>query len=324
MREAIMLAPVLAAVLCAAPPGRAADYPTKPITLTVGFAQGGPSDVMARVLVKGMEPILKQRMLIHNRPGASGNIAGAMIARAAPDGHAILLATGSILAINPSLSKKTGFDPENDFEPISLISRQTHVLYVHPAIPARSLEEFIAYGRVNPGKLSFGSGGSGTPAHLAGELLKTEAGFQMTHVPFRGAGAALHNVLGGHVPAAFGPPSPLIPHIRVGAIRALATTSLKRTSALREVPTIAERGFPHFEADTWHALVAPAGTPKEAIATLHHALTVTLQDPQVRALFATQGVDIVGNTPNEFRAFLKSEITKWAKIVKVAGLAAVD
>jgi tripartite-type tricarboxylate transporter receptor subunit TctC len=324
MRKSITLAASLMALLCASPLAQVAEYPAKPITLIIGFAPGGPSDVMARILTKKMEPMLKQPFVIENRPGAGGNIAAALVARAAPDGYTILLATGSMLAINAHLYKRTGFDAEKDFAPISVVGRQTNVLYVHPSVPAKSLEDFIAYAKANPGKVSFGSGGIGTPAHLAGEMLKVEAHIQMTHVPFRGTGPTLQNVIGGHVPAAFNPPSPLIPHIQSGAIRAIAIASLQRTPALPDVPTIAERGFPGFAADTWHALVAPAGTPKDAVAALHAALIATLQDAEVRKLFADQGVEIIGNTPDEFRAYLKAEIPKWAKIVKAAGVAQVD
>jgi tripartite-type tricarboxylate transporter receptor subunit TctC len=324
MKKAIALAAGLAALTCAGPIALAASYPTKPITLIIGFAPGGPSDVMARILTKKMEPILKQPFVIENRTGAAGSLAGAAVARATPDGYTVLLATGTILAINMHLYKKIGYDPEKDFEPISVIGRQSNVLYVHPSVPAKSLAEFIAYAKANPGKLSFGSGGIGTPAHLAGELLKAEANIQMTHVPFRGTGPTLQNVIGGHVPAAFNPPSPLIPHIQSGAIRAIAISSLKRTPALPDVPTIAELGFPGFEADTWHALVAPAGTPKEIIAALHGAVIASLQDPEVRKIFADQGVEILGNTPDEFRSYLKAEIPKWAKIVKAAGVTAKE
>jgi tripartite-type tricarboxylate transporter receptor subunit TctC len=202
-----------AALVCAPAPARAADYPSKPITLMIGFAPGGPSDVMARILTKRMEEILKQPLVIENRAGAGGSIAGAAVARAAPDGYTVLLATGSLLAINVSLYKNVGYDPEKDFEPIGLIGTQTNVLYLNPSVPATSLGELIAYAKANPGKLSFGSGGNGTPAHLAGELLKLEAKIDITHVPFRGTGPALQAVIGGHVPMAFNPPSPLVPHI---------------------------------------------------------------------------------------------------------------
>jgi tripartite-type tricarboxylate transporter receptor subunit TctC len=233
-----------AALVCAAPLARASDYPSKPITLMIGFAPGGPSDVMARILTKKMEEILKQPLVIENRAGAGGSIAGTAVARAAPDGYTVLLATGSLLAINVSLYKNIGYDPEKDFEPISLIGTQTNVLYANPSLPAMSLAELIAYAKANPGKLNFGSGGNGTPAHLAGELLKLQAKIDITHVPFRGTGPALQAVIGGHVPMAFNPPSPLIPHIQSGTIRALAITTLKRTAALPDIPTVAEWAFP--------------------------------------------------------------------------------
>jgi tripartite-type tricarboxylate transporter receptor subunit TctC len=300
-------------------PARAADYPNRPITLMIGFAPGGPSDVMARILTKKLEELLKQPFVIENRAGAGGSIAGTAVARSAPDGYTVLLATGSLLAINVSLYKNLGYDPEKDFEPISVIGTQTNVLYVHPSLPAKSLGEFIAHAKANPGKLSFGSGGNGTPAHLAGEMLKIEAKIDMTHVPFRGTGPALQSVIGGHVPIAFNPPSPLLPHIQAGSIRPIAVTTLKRTVALPEVPTIAETGFPGFEATTWHALVAPAGTPKDVIATLHRATVATLNDPDVRKSLTELGVDVVGNTPAEFRAYLKAEIPKWAEVVKASG-----
>ena len=318
MKAAIVLA-ACAALVGAAVPAPAADYPNKPITLIIGFAPGGPSDVMARILTRKMEEILKQPFVIENRAGAGGSIAGASVARATPDGYTVLLATGSLLAINVSLYKNVGYDPEKDFEPISVIGTQTNVLYLHPSVPAKSLGELIAHAKANPGKLSFGSGGNGTPAHLAGELLKIEAKIDVTHVPFRGTGPALQAVIGGHVPMAFNPPSPLIPHIQSGAIRPVAITTLKRTAVLPEVPTIAESGFPGFEATTWHALVAPAGTPKEIIAALHAATVATVNDPAVRKALTDLGVDIVGGTPDELRAYLKSEIPKWAEVVRTSG-----
>jgi tripartite-type tricarboxylate transporter receptor subunit TctC len=302
-----------------APAALAADYPTKPITLIIGFAPGGPSDVMARLLTTKMEEILKQPFVIENRAGAGGSIAGTAVARAAADGYTVLLGTGSLLAINVSLYKNLGYDPARDFEPISLIGTQTNVLYVHPTFPPQTLAEFITYAKLNPGKLSFGSGGNGTPAHLAGELLKIEAKIDMTHVPFRGTGPALQSVIGGHVPMAFNPPPPLLPHIQSGAIRPIAVTTLRRTAALPDVPTIAESGFPGFDATTWHALVAPAGTPKDVIAALHRALTATVNDPAVRKALTDLGVDVVGGTPDELRAYIKAEIPKWAAVVKASG-----
>ena len=321
MLRTIAFAAVVAA-LSGATPSHAADYPNKPVTLIIGFAPGGPSDVMARILTKKMEEILKQTIVIENRPGAGGGIAGAAVARATPDGYTVLLATGSLLAINVSLYKNLGYDPEKDFEPITLIGLQTNVLYTHPSVPAKTFREFLDHAKANPGKLSFGSGGIGTPAHLAGELLKIEAKLDMTHVPFRGTGPALQSVIGGHVPMAFNPPSPLLPHIQSGAIKALAVTTLQRTPALPDTPTIAESGFPGFDATTWHALVAPAGTPKDVLAALHKAIDGTLKDPASRKQLTELGVDVVASSPEELRAYIKSEIPKWAKVVKASGATA--
>jgi tripartite-type tricarboxylate transporter receptor subunit TctC len=318
MKAVIVLA-ASAALVCTAPVAGAADYPTRPITLVIGFAPGGPSDVMARIITRKMEEILKQPMVIENRAGAGGSVAGTAVARATPDGYTLLLATGSLLAINVSLYKNLGYDPEKDFEPITMVGTQTNVLYAHPTLPAQTLGELITYAKANPGKLSFGSGGNGTPAHLAGELLKIEAKIDMTHVPFRGTGPALQAVIGGHLPMAFNPPPPLIPHIQSGAIRAIAVTTLKRTAVLPQVPTIAESGFPGFDATTWHGIVAPAGTPKDVITTLHRAAAATLNDPDVRKALTDLGVDVVADTPEEFRAYIKSEIPKWAAIVKASG-----
>ena len=319
MTRAIACAAGLALACAMATPVAAADYPTKPITLIIGFAPGGPSDVMARILTKKMEEVLKQPLVIENRPGAGGSLAGTAVARSAPDGYTVLLATGSLLAINVSLYKNLGYDPEKDFEPISLIGMQTNVLYTHPSVPAKTLSELIAHAKANPGKLSFGSGGIGTPAHLAGELLKIEAKIDITHVPFRGTGPTLQNVIGGHVPMAFNPPSPLLPHLQSGAIRAIAITTLARTGALPDVPTVAESGFPGFEATTWHGLVAPAGTPKDVVAALHRAVHATLNDPAARKQLTELGIDLAPNSPDEFRAYIKSEIPKWAKIVQASG-----
>ena len=319
MIKPAVFAAAIAAMACAAPGIHAAEFPTRPITLIIGFAPGGPSDVMARILSRRMEDILKQPLVIENRTGAGGGIAATAVARAAPDGHTLLLATGSSLAINLSLYKNLGYDPEKDFEPISLVGVQTNVLYAHPSLPANTLTEFVAYARANPGKMSFGSGGIGTPAHLAGELLKMRAGIDYTHVPFRGTGPTLQSVIGGHVPTAFNPPAPLLPLLQSGAIKAIAITTLARTPALPDTPTIAESGYPGFDAATWHAVVAPAALPKVVAAKLHQAFHETLSDPAIRKAFADQGVDVVNGTPEDLRAYIKSEIPKWAEVVKASG-----
>jgi tripartite-type tricarboxylate transporter receptor subunit TctC len=313
-----------AALVLAMPAAPAAEFPVKPVTLVIGFAPGGPSDVMARNLTKRMEELLKQPVVVENRAGAGGGIAANAVARATPDGYTILLATGSSLAINVSLYKSLGYDPEKDFEPISLIGTQTNLLYVHPSLPARTLAEFVAHLKANPDKYSFGSGGVGTPAHLAGELLKVDAKIDMTHAPFRGTGQALQSVIGGHVPIAFNPPSPLLPHLQSGALRGIAVTTLQRTPALPDTPTIAESGYPGFDAATWHAVVAPANLPKAVAATLVQAIRATLDDAQTKKALTDLGVDVVNGAPDELRAYIKSEIPKWAKVITASGVKAGD
>jgi tripartite-type tricarboxylate transporter receptor subunit TctC len=319
MNRAFALAAGLAALIGTMPAATAAEFPVKPITLIIGFAPGGPSDVMARIFTKKMEEILKQPVVVENRVGAGGGIAATAVARAAPDGYTILLATGSSLAINVSLYKNLGYDPEKDFEPICLIGTQTNLLYVHPSIPAKTLAEFVAHIKANPDKYTFGSGGVGTPAHLAGELLKVEAKVEMTHAPFRGTGQALQSVIGGHVPIAFNPPSPLLPHLQSGSLRGIAVTTLQRTPALPDTPTIAESGYPGFDAATWHALVGPANLPKDVAAALAHAIRGALDDAATKKALTDLGIDLINSTPEALRAYIKSEIPKWAKVVKASG-----
>ena len=297
----------------------AQSYPTRPVTLVLGFAPGGPSDVMARIFGKKLEQVLGQPVVIENRSGAGGNIAAELVARAAPDGHTLLLANSGILAANASLYKKINFDPVKDFAPITLVGAQANVLVVHPSVPARTLAELIAYAKANPGKMNFASGGHGSSPHLAGELLKTKADINIVHVSYRGTGPALQDLVAGHVQMSFSSVSPVIGHIQNGALRALAVSTLKRTALLPDVPTIAELGFPGFEATAWHGLVAPAATPKDVIATLHRGMMATLNDPDTRKALTKLGIDVVGSTPEELAAYIKSEIPKWAEIIKASG-----
>jgi tripartite-type tricarboxylate transporter receptor subunit TctC len=309
----------VATLICATQAVPAADYPTRPIMLVLGFAPGGPSDVMSRIFARKLEQVIGQAVVIENRAGAGGNVAAESVARAAPDGYTILLANSGILAANASLYKRTGFDAEKDFAPITFVGAQANVLVVHPSLPAHNLAEFVAYAKANPGKVSFASGGHGSSPHLAGELLKAEAKIDIVHVPYRGTGPALTDVLAGHVLMCFSSVSPVVAHIRSGTLRALGVSTLKRTALLPDIPTISELAYPGFEATAWHGLVAPAGTPKDVIATLHRGMMSTLNDPDVRKSFTELGVDVGGTTPEEFAAYIKAEIPKWAAIIKASG-----
>src|SRR6266566_2535648 len=309
----------LVLLLAAIAAGSAADYPTRPVTLVVGFTPGGASDVLARILSRKLEQILGQPFVIDNRPGAGGNVAGEAVAHAAPDGYTLFNGNNAILATNAALYKKINFNPETDFAPIGLIGSQANILVVNPALPAKSMGELIALAKANPGKLNFASSGHGLAAHLAGELFKAEAKIDIVHVPYKGAAPALQDVIAGHVQMMFATASSVVPHIRDGKVRALAVTTLKRTTVLPQLATVDELGLKGFDATTWHGLVAPAKTPKEIVAALHRATAQALNDPGVKKQLADLGVDIIGGTPEEFAAYIKSEIRKWTAIIKASG-----
>ena len=318
-----LIAALIAATVAGAAPAAAADYPSRPISLVVAFPPGGPSDVLARIVGKKMGDILNQTFVIENRPGAGGNIAGEAVARASHDGYTLLMGNNSILATNASLYKHLGYNPEKDFAPITLIGTQANILVVNPDVPAHSLKELIALAKAQPGKLNFASSGYGAAAHLSGELFKTDAKIDIVHVPYKGAAPALQDVIAGHDQLMFATAASVVGHIRSGKVRALAVTTIKRTKILPDIPTMDEAGLKGFEASTWHGLVAPAGTPPEVIAKLHDAAIKALNDPGVQASLEKLGVDIIGDTPKEFQAYINVEIPKWAAIVKASG-ATVD
>jgi tripartite-type tricarboxylate transporter receptor subunit TctC len=298
---------------------RAAEYPTRPVTLIVAFTPGGPSDVLARIVGKKLEQLLGQPFVIENRPGAGGNIAAEIAAHAAADGHTLLMGNNSILATNASLYRKIGYDAGKDFAPISLIGSQANILVVNPGVPVRSMAELIALARTQPGKLNFASSGYGAAAHLAGELFKAQAHVDIQHVAYKGAAPALQDVIAGHVQMMFATAASVVGHVRDGLVRPLAVTTLKRTAVLPDVPTIDELGLAGFDATTWHGLVAPAATPPQIIEALHRATVTALADADVRKALGDLGVDMVGSSPAEFTAYIKSEIPKWSAVVKAAG-----
>jgi len=297
----------------------AVDYPTRPITLVVAFTPGGPSDVLARILGKKLEKSLGQPFVIDNRPGGGGNIAAEAVARAAPDGYTLLMGNNSILATNASLFKSLNYDAEKDFIPISLIGSQPNILVVNPSVPARSMAELIALAKTNPGKLNCANSGYGAAAHLAAELFKAEAHVDIVSVSYKGAAPALQDLIAGHVQMMFATSGSVVGHLKSGTLRPLAVTTLKRTPLLPDVPTVDELGIKGFDATTWHGLVAPAGTPPDIVAALYRATVEALADPATHAALADLGVDIVGNSPPEFAAYIRSEIPKWAAVVKASG-----
>jgi tripartite-type tricarboxylate transporter receptor subunit TctC len=308
-----------AALLCTITIPRAADFPNRPITLVVAFTPGGASDVLARILAQKAESILRQPIVIENRPGAGGNVAAESVARAAADGYTLLLGNNAILSTNAALYRSIRFDPEVDFAPVGMIGTQANILVVNPELPVRSMTEFIALAKANPGRLRFASSGHGLAAHLAGELFKARAEIDLVHVPYKGAAPALQDVIAGHVQMMFATASSVISHLNERKVVALAVTTLKRTALLPDVPTMDELGLKDFDATTWHGVVAPARTSQETINTLHGALAGTLEDESVRRSLATLGIDIVGGTPEAFATYIKSEIPKWTAIIKASG-----
>ena len=320
MRKLFAAAAVAAALLGVPASAQAQGYPNRPITFIIGFAPGGPSDVMSRILGRRMEQELKQPLIIENKTGAAGGIAAQLVSRAAPDGYTIMLGTNAALIIGPLVNKKLNYDAAKDFDYVSMIGSQPDVLYLHPSVPINNFAEYLAFAKANPGKLNFGSGGVGTPAHLSGEQLKIRAGIDIAHVPFRGTGPAMQTVITGHIQSAFSPPAPLVPHIQSGAVRALAVTSPQRSGALPDIPTLHESGFPGFDTKNWHCITVPPGTPKAVIDTLHKALMATLNDPAVKKQLNELGVDVTPSSPDSFAAVFKEEIPMWADIIKKANV----
>jgi tripartite-type tricarboxylate transporter receptor subunit TctC len=297
----------------------AADYPSRPVTIVVGFPPGGASDILARIIADKLGSLLGQPFIVDNRPGAGGNVAGEAVAHAAPDGYTLLLGNNAILATNASLYSKINFDPVKDFAPISLIGTQANVLVVNNDVRAHSLAELIALAKASPGKLNFASSGYGLAAHLAGELFKAQAHIDIVHVPYKGSAPALEDVISGQDQMMFATTSGVMGFLKNGQVRALAVTTLKRTAILPDIPTMDEAGLPGFEATTWHGLVAPAGTLTDIVDTLHRAIVETLKDTGVQQKLAALGVDIAPDSPDEFTAYIKSEIPKWSAIIKASG-----
>jgi tripartite-type tricarboxylate transporter receptor subunit TctC len=274
--------------------------------------------VLARIVGKQMETTLGQPVVIDNRPGAGGNIAAEIVARAAPDGYTLLMGNNSILATNAALYQKINFDPEKDFAPITLIGSQPNILVVNPEVAAHSVKELIALAKSEPGKLNCANSGYGAAAHLSAELFKSEAHVDLISVAYKGAAPALQDVIAGHVDMMFATSASVVGHLKSGLLRALAVTTRKRFSLMPELPTIAET-LPGFDATTWHGLVAPAGTPKPVIDALARAAQQALAAPEAKKALADLGVEIAGGTPEDFAAYIKSEIPKWSAVVKLSG-----
>jgi tripartite-type tricarboxylate transporter receptor subunit TctC len=308
------LLPAFALVLATG--AMSANYPSKPIELVVPYTPGGFADTLARMMGDSMGKTLGQVVVVQNRPGANGNIASAFVARAPADGYTILLSTISTMTINPYLYKNAGFDPVKDFAPISLLVDTTNVVVVNPKSGITSIKDLIDQARANPGKLTFGSSGNGSTLHLSGELFKQMVGVDMVHVPYKGGAPALVDLMGGQITTMFSDTS-AIQHIQSGKLTALAVTSSKRLAALPNVPTVGEAGLPGYMVEAWYGLVAPKGTPKEAIAQLNAAIAQALQKPEIREKLRSAGSNPVENTSSEhFGKVIESDMAKWSQVIK--------
>ncbi len=307
---------LLAACSVGAP---AQDFPAKPIHIVVGFAPGGGTDIATRIVAPRLAERLGQPVIVDNRPGAGGNLATEAVAKAAPDGYTLLMGTIAALAINPSLYRNLSYDPLRDLVPISMGVSLANVVVVHPSLPARTLEELVALARQQPGKLTYSSSGNGTAGHLSGALFESMAGVNLVHVPYKSGGQAMTDLIGGQVNLSFAAAPGAIPQIKAGKIRVLAVTTRNRSAFLPDVPTVSEAGIKGYESSNWYGLVGPARLPRAIVDKVNAAFVETLKEPAIREKLALQGLEAAPSTPEEFAAFLRTELIKWAKVVKDTG-----
>ena len=296
----------------------AQTYPARQVRIIVPFPPGGTSDILARTIGARLGEPLGQPVVVESRPGAGGNIAADYVAKAAPDGYTLLMGTSS-LAISQSLYKKLSYDLIKDFAPVAQAVNYTNLLVVHPSAGVSNVAELLALARAKPGALSYGTAGNGTPPHMTGELFKAYTKVNILHIPYKGGAPAITDLVAGQIPMMFDNVPPLLPHVRSGRIRALAVTSLARIQVLPDVPTLHELGLKDFDAVGWNGLLAPAGTPREIVNRLNAEVVRALRIPEVRDQLTSQGADIVGNSPDQFAAWIRAEVKKWAEVVRLSG-----
>jgi tripartite-type tricarboxylate transporter receptor subunit TctC len=313
---------ITAAALClvgAACAWGQAPYPSKPVRLIVPWPPGGGADVLTRMLTPKLSEALGGQIVIDNRGGAAGNIGAEMAAKSPPDGYTIVMGGTGTLAVSPGLDRKLGYDPVRDFAPITLLATTPYVLVVHPSVPAANTRELIALAKSQPGKLNYASGGSGSAPHLIGEMFRSRAGINVVHIPYKGSSPAKIDLVAGRVQMSFTGIPPVLGEIRAGTLRAVGVTTAKRTPSLPDVPTIAESGVPGFDVAPWFGTLAPARTPAPIVTRLNELSVKVLRTASIRERLSREGVDAVGNTPQEFAAFIRSEMGKWAKAIRDSG-----
>ena len=317
-----MLWPLAGAlVACAvAACSHAQQYPTKPIRFVVGFTAGGASDITSRIIGQKLTEHLGQPVIIDNRAGASGTIAGGIVAKSAPDGYTLLSGATSILAINPGSYAKLEYDSLRDFAPVSQTVSMPQLLVVHPSVKAATLKELLALAKARPGDLNYSSSGTGSSSHLAMELLKYMTGVDFVHVPFKGSGQAMPNLLAGQVQLVFDPIPSSLPHVKSGRLRAIAISTAARSPAIADLPTVAEAGVPGYESSLWYGVLLPARTHSTIVARLNQTINAILREPDVNERFASLGAEPAGNSSAEFGKYIGSEVIKWGKVIKAVGI----
>jgi len=295
------------------------DYPTKPIRLVVPFTPGGSTDILARVIGQKLTEAWGKQVIIDNRPGAGGNIGVDLVAKSPADGYTLVMGHIGTFGVNPTLYPKLPYDPIRDFQPITLVALVPNMLSVYPALPAKSVKELVALAKTKPGTINFGSGGNGSAAHLAGEYFKLLTKTEITHIPYRGTSPAVTDLIAGQIQMIITGVPPTLAFAKSGKLRALAVATAKRLPLLPELPTIAEAGVPGYEATQWYGVLVPAGTPKPVVAKLNAEMAKAIQGKDVREKLAADAAEPVGNSPEEFGAFIKKEIARWAPVVKASG-----
>jgi len=297
----------------------AQNYPTRPVRLLVPFAPGGGTDLVARSVAAKLGESLGTTVVVDNRPGANANIGNELAARALPDGYTLLM-TSSALTINPNLFKKLAYDPVKDFAPISLATNVPYILAANPSLGVTTFQEFVSLARAKTRPISYGSAGTGNSTHLSMELLKVVAKIDIVHVPYKGTGPALTDLLGNHIQVFWATMPPTLPHVKAGRLSGLAVGSLKRAKAIPELPSVAELGYPGYEAGSWFGMLAPAGTPRAIVTRLNREVVKALASPELNARLSAEGAEPASNTPEQFAEFIKAEIVKWGKVTKAAGI----
>ena len=318
--KSLMPVALLAALLLSLPVQAATAFPTKPIRIIVAYTPAGTTDILARAIGQKMSETWGQPVIVDNRAGAAGNIGTEVAARATPDGHTLIMGTAGTHGINVSLYRKLSWHPVNDFAPVSLSAMVPNIMVVNNSLPVKNVREFVAHVKANPGKLSYGSPGNGSTAHLSMELFKSMTGSTIVHIPYKGSAGVLSDVMGGQIAVTIDNMPPYIPQVKAGKIRALAVSTNKRSSAMPDLPTIAEAGVPGYEAGAWFGLLAPSGTPKTIVAQLSAESARILKLPDMSKRISELGAEPVGSTPEQFAELIKTEIAKWAKVIKDANV----